>query len=526
MKQLLPWISVVIIALCIAVVPWFGRAYIPTHDGEYHIVRIVEFSKMLSAGYLFPRWAPDLNSGYGIPIFEFHYPFPNYIGCFLRLFTHDAVYAYQYAVGIGFILAGIFLFLWLKTRFSSFAACIGTIIGIFIPYWFVTQYVRGSIGEVWATAFLFMVLFFGEHKKKIPVALAYAGVILSHNILALMYTPFLFVYWIIRKRYVNCFSMVFGIAVACFFWLPALREGKYVVGLNTVLFSDHFIQVYELLIPSWGTAFSGGTVSGNKMSFQLGIVPMAIILLAVVTMIRERKKEMKYSILYMYLVLVGALCLMFFFSTGVWYLIPIIQFIQYPWRMLSFTLVTIPFLAAYAVSSTKRRFADIILALLAIVLSYSYTRPVQYQARNETYYVTRSNFMDGTSSMGNSFSTIWTPWKDARTEELITVVNGNITGIEKNNYLAKTAHVSLKADGEVIMHTVYFPGWTAFVDGKEQPIAYQNDGIIHVAVPTGEHVITMVFRDTPIRKTASGISIVGLVGLLAWGILSYRGNKQ
>ena len=46
-----------------AVLPLFGRSYIPTHDGEYHIIRIVEFAKMLGEGNIVPRWAPELNSG-------------------------------------------------------------------------------------------------------------------------------------------------------------------------------------------------------------------------------------------------------------------------------------------------------------------------------------------------------------------------------------------------------------------------------------------------------------------------------
>lgn len=525
MKKLLPWV-LVCIAIAIAVFPWFGTSYIPTHDGEYHIIRIVEFSKMLAAGYAFPRWAPDLNSGYGIPIFNFHYPFPNYVGSFVRLFTHDAVYAYQYAVGIGYILAGIFLFLWLRSVFNTRAACIGTIVGIFVPYWFVTQYVRGSIGEVWATAFLFLVLLLGEKQKKVLLALAYAFLILSHNILALLYTPFLVCYWLVKKKYINLAAMVFGVMIACFFWLPALVESKFVVGLNTVRLSDHFIHLYEFLIPSWGTAFSGDTVSANKMSFQLGIVPFLVVIASLVAISREKNSAVKQEAWYMMAVLAVSCCLMFPWSMVVWRSVPLIPFIQYPWRLLSFGLVVVPFLAAYGASSKKRFVVGILLAVLSVAFSYSYTRPVLYQPRTEAYYMIRPNFTDGTSSMGNSFSTIWTPWKETRAKEKITVIHGRVVQKEKDTYLEKRLRLDMDEDGEIVVHTLYFPGWHVYLDGIVQRISYEQDGIIHVSLPKGQHDIVVIFGDTPVRTTATVISAIGLVGLLAWGILSYRGKKQ
>ena len=58
----------------------------PTHDGEYHVVRFYEFYKSLSSGNFYPRWAHDFNNGYGIPLFNFVYPLPNYIAAFFHFF--------------------------------------------------------------------------------------------------------------------------------------------------------------------------------------------------------------------------------------------------------------------------------------------------------------------------------------------------------------------------------------------------------------------------------------------------------
>ena len=79
LKMVLP-LFILISAVLFAVLPLFLPGFIPTHDGEYHLIRFYEFEKMLRAGHWVPRWAPGLNSGYGIPLFNFFYPFPNYIG--------------------------------------------------------------------------------------------------------------------------------------------------------------------------------------------------------------------------------------------------------------------------------------------------------------------------------------------------------------------------------------------------------------------------------------------------------------
>ena len=163
MKKVIALIT--IIAVLYAVLPLFGKNYIPTHDGEYHIIRFWQFAKMLSSGYVFPRWAPDLNSGYGIPLFMFHYPFPNYIGALFHLFGISFVDSFKLELAFGYLMAVFACFLWLSRLFRLFAAFVGTVIFSVIPYWFVDIYVRGSVGEVWAIAWFFVALVALERKS-------------------------------------------------------------------------------------------------------------------------------------------------------------------------------------------------------------------------------------------------------------------------------------------------------------------------------------------------------------------------
>ena len=490
-------------AVLYAVLPLFGKNYIPTHDGEYHIIRIVEFTKMLGEGNIVPRWAPDLNSSYGIPIFEFHYPLPNYIGSFVRVFTRDAVYAFQASMGIGYIAVAAGAYLWLSALFGTVPALIGVIFAAFVPYLFVDMYVRGSIGEIWAMAFLFFAFYTAERKRFFWVAVSYGLLILSHNILATLFTPLMFTYLLVRDRRAILW-MAGGLGLSAFFWLPALLESRYVVGLNTVNFREHFIEIHELLVPSWGTQFSGSGSLGNKISFQLGIAPILALLGAAWSQRRQKNKKIRQLFFLFTGILAVSVAFMLPVSRGIWELVRPLQLVQYPWRLLSFVVPVSAFTAAFWVYNMKRKWLGVVFGIVAVLLAAAYSRPALYAPRNEAYYLSRPNFTDGTSSTGNSFSTIWTGWKTTRPE-----ISYPVSG----SYLDRNYQVQMHESGDVALPILYFPGWKATLDGSEMAIDYQKDGTIHVAVPEGTHTVRAYFTETPIRKIADIISIVSLVVL-------------
>ncbi len=500
-----------------------GSSYIPTHDGEYHIIRIVEFSKMLRAGYLFPRWAPDLNSGYGIPIFQYHYPLPNYIGSILRFVAHDAVYAFQWSLVFAYIAVVIGFFYWLSCFYSIPIAFFGSVIGSYTPYLFLDIYVRGVIGEVWAIALFGFILGNIERKRYLFASLCFALLILSHNISAMIFGIYVCCYALYRHR--NVYFLAIGALLASYFWIPAVFEQTYVVGLNTVNFRDHFVQLYEFLIPSWGTQFSATGAIGNKMSFQFGIIPLSISILVVIGSVREKNMRVASPLRFLVLTMF-AFMLLFPISTPIWNVLFPLQFVQYPWRFLSFAIPITAFGVSYIIYKRKSFMLSLLILVSVLGLTWKYVRPVLYQPRNESYYLSRSNFTDGTSSMGNSFSTVWSSWKETRPISDITVNHGIITTRIVSRYLKKTFQVNMSQHGEVQVNTVYFPGWIAYVDGKQTEIEYKKDGIIHISVPEGVHEITIYFTETPLRLFADVLSIASLIGVLGWGILSLRNAKD
>lgn len=523
-SKLTPIVSIVVVSL-IAVRWLFVSGFLPTHDGEYHLIRFHEFATMLSAGYLFPRWAPNLNSGYGVPLFNFHYPFPNYLGAlyhFLGVSNPDAV---KLVLATGYLGAVTFCFLWLSRLFDKKVAAVGTIVFSFVPYWFVDIYVRGVVGEVFGITWVMLAFASIERGWKTVAACSIGLLIISHNILSLLFFPVLLVYIFLRNR-LFFIPFLLGIGVASYFWIPALVERSYVSGLNSVNFADHFPDLFQLLVPSWGTGFSAPGHPADEMSFQIGLVPLFVLAATLVAILLkdkkqdQEKKENNMMAIGFFLLCAGAFFLMQEGSMGVWQKFPVLSYLQYPWRLLSLFLPSIGFLTAWIVSRLRFKLLSVALIVLAIALVWSYTQPVVYAPRSDAYYLSRPNFTDGTSSLGNSFSTRWSDWKKDRPVKKIEVVNGDAiaTGLTTSP-LRYQFIVVAKRESIIRVNILYYPGWQVIVNGKSTTIDYEQDGTITFSVLPGQWHVSVRFAETPLRIAAEVLSIVCLFWLFCSSIL-------
>lgn len=515
------WFLIAFLPALFAVRALFAPGFLPTHDGEYHLIRFYEFATMLSAGYLFPRWAPNLNSGYGVPLFNFHYPFPNYFGAvyhFLGVSYPDAV---KLVLATGYLTAVVCCFVWLSKLFDKKSATVGTIVFSFIPYWFVDIYVRGAVGEVLGLMWVMLAFASVERGWKIVTSVSIGLLIISHNIMAFLFLPVLLVYIFYRNRSFIV-SFVIGIGLAAYFWIPALFERRYVTGLNSVNVVDHFPDLAQLLVPVWGTGFSEAGNPRGEMSFQIGLVSLLVLAVIALMFIPKDKKEDKIKkrmAIGFFSLCLGAFFLLQEGSIGVWQLFPILSNIQYPWRLLSFFLPSIGFLTAWIISRSRFRLTWVILAFFSIVSVWSYTKPVIYAPRSDSYYLSRLNFTDGTSSLGNSFSTIWSPWKKTRPRQKIEIIHGDAVA---NGLTASPVDYAFSVVSSTIsrirVNTLYYPGWTVLVNNKKTPIDYASGGIIQFDILPGASTVNVFFTETPLRKLADAVSMGSLFILLIFSV--------
>ena len=486
MKKWFSKYSAIIILLIISVIAaraFFGPGFIPTHDGEYHIIRFFEFDKAIKSGAWFPRWASGLNNGMGVPLFNFVYPLPNYIAEIFHVFGFSYTDSLKMVLASGLILSGLTFYILTRIFFSTSVSLVSSVYYVLAPYHLVDAYIRGSVGEVWSLAIAPLVLYFGITKNFALYSVMLALLILSHNILALMFFVFIISFLLflqLKNKQItnNLFLYSFlALGLSSFYWLPALWEKQYVVGLEQTNIADHFPKIWQLILPTWGTGFSGTGSTYNQMSFQVGIPHLVMILITAVFLYKRRFLTNTKNIIFLVLSLITVLFFITPFSAPLWKIIPLFPFFQFPWRFLSLVIFISSILTGFVLQKINQKYV-ILFLFLAIVFYFPYTNPVIYQPRNDDYYLTKDNFTKGTNSPGDSFNTIW--YKG----------NASKTGI------------------------TYFPGWVVLIDGKPVKIEYEKDGLINYKVPAGKHDIVVKFTDTPVRSWAKIVSFGSLFLLI------------
>ena len=98
--------------------------------------------------------------------------------------------------------------------------------------------------------------------------------------------------------------------------------------------------------------------------------------------------------------------------------------------------------------------------------------------------------------------------------ELATEETGEVV-VEEWKPQHRVLRASMKDADTLRIRTFNFPGWTAAIDG--QPLAVKSDeelGSIEIDVPTGEHLLTLDFLETPVRRTFRVVTLCSLVVLI------------
>lgn len=510
----------------------------PTHDGEYHVIRFYLFNESINDGNLYPRWAAHLNNGFGAPLFNFVYPLSNYVASILHIVDISFIDSFKISMFAATIIGGVSFYLWSKEFWGKLGGVVSSVFYAFSPYHFVDIYIRGSVGEVWALgffpAFLWAYTKFVKSKRKVFLVFSsifLALIVFSHNILALMFFIFSLSYIVLliykekNKKYLilNTFYVILlGLGLSAIFWLPAIYESKYAVGLQIFDVASHFPDLYQLLIPSWGSGFSGAGIQ-NELSYQIGAANLLVILLSAIVIILQVKRKDKrtyYSVFFL-MWFTFVLFLMLGVSKPVWQVVPFMNYFQFPWRLLSIEILFASFLAGSIFSlNIKNKFINFSLAIflisIAFTLGIGYARPAYYHDRSDNYYVTRSNFIDGTNSPGNVFNTIYLKSIPAKEKERAVFIKG--AGKIVLNKAKSHLHIfTIRADvnSEIRANLPYFPGWEVYVNDKKEPLKPAQNGRFTFLVPKGKNKVEIIFKDTLIRKVSAFISVATIGFMIA-----------
>ena len=546
LKSFLPVILVVIFS-AFTILPFLKPGFFPIHD-DTQVARVYEMAKGLKDGMVPVRWSADLGYGFGYPIFNFYDPLSYYVGGIIEVIGLNALLATKLMMAIGIMLSGISMYLFAKEFWGKSGGILSALFYTYAPYHALDIYVRGDVAEFWAYAFIPLIFYSllkihkSEGLKFIVIgALAYAAVIISHNLTALMVTPFLLGFSVLlslgnRKTSKNLFITIFlGFILSAFYWLPAVLEMSY-TNVNSLIgggsnFRDHFVCINQLWTSPWGY---GGSTKGcvDGLSFMVGkyhiILTILLFVFALIALFFGKyfNRFEKGKLIIIVLSSLGFLISIFFtlqVSQQIWELIRPMAFFQYPWRF----LLTAVFFASFISGAIfwvmekylkKNAFIIIVLFLVSgflVLVSVKFFVPEKYLQVDSNYYTNTYMLQWSTSKISDEYMP--KNFQRPKTQnEIANFLSLNSKIITVKNISIKTQSIAFDIDAskaqDLIIPLAYFPSWQGYVDGK-RIVVKNNNGKIEISVPNGQHKLMFIFKENQIELIADVISLAGILAL-------------
>ncbi len=550
------FIKIFLILLIISlpsIFPLLKPGYFPIHD-DIQAFRLLELDKCVKDGQIPCRWIPDMGYGYGYPQFNYYGPFPYYV---MEVF-HLAGFGFLDSTKIGFalsiIISALGMYLLGKSLWGKAGGIISSAFYIYGPYRAVNIYVRGAMGETWGMAFLPFIFWSVkeviESKKyaKLWLALSLAALFTSHNITAIIFIPF-FVVWILYliftkkqnlpsfiKHFKNIFiSGLWGFLISAFFTLPAFFEREY-VHIETLLmgyfnYLAHFVGLKQLLL---STKFDYGVSElGNNDGLLLspGITHWVFPIIIVALLFWfKRKKLLRLLLLF---VLMGwfSLFLIHPKSTFIWQSLPILSFVQFPWRFL--TIATFCFSVASGAIvailpkkiNIKRVFIGLIV-LLVISINLSYFKPSRVLNITDADKFSGDNWQKQLTISIFDYLPIYAkhpPTQKAPETPTFLDGKGEIISGEKGSDWQRWSIDVVSQNSSVIFPIYDFPIWTAMVNNQKNIITHDNElGLITISLSKGMNDVNLSLRDTPLRKVSNFLTLISIILIPIYIIKSKR----
>jgi uncharacterized membrane protein len=553
LKQVLPLIFVLVLSL-VSIIPFFHSGFFPIHDNT-QVQRIFEMTRSLRDGMFPVRWVADLGFGYGYPIFNFYAPFAYYLGSFFNILGLDLLFSTKLMMSLGIILSGFSMYFLAKEIWGKSGGIISALLYVFAPYHAVNVYVRGDAAEFWAYTFIPLIFYSlleiyktGKFRFVVIGALSFAALIISHNLTAMMAAPFILVFSILlfllgkKNRGELFLTIVLGVLVPAFYWLPALSEISYTNVLSLVGggadYKDHFVCLSQLWSSPWGFGGSvGGCVDG--LSFMIGKLHIILLLISIALIAISWKtkggiaKDKKYLLAFTLLGLIFSIFLTLDYSKIIWDFLKPMALFQYPWRfllMIGFFISLISgSLLYYWPMIFKNKWVNIsvliALSLVIVVFNGKYFAAQKYLALSSND-LTNDYFLKFRTSQ---ISSEYMPKNFQKPESYNQIPAGII--IEKGNVSIKSQdkktgryviNYSAYSDSEILVPIAYFPAWKVRLDGRSYSYRAENNGL-RVNLPKGNHSLEFNFRETGIELFSNALSLAGIL-LLVIGIIPKKKN--
>jgi hypothetical protein len=498
---------------------------------------------------------PDAAYGLGYPFFHYYAPLSIYIASVFKVLGFPFTRAIQLAQLSGFLTAAWGMFALARTWFKDdWVALLASVAYTTAPFHLVNVYVRGdSLAEFWAMAFYPLTLLAATkvgaasswrmaRRPFLGLAFGFAALVLSHNISALIFSPFLALYcslqllnrsepsnatWVRRFLWLAGAGIV-GLLLSAWFWLPAIIE-KELVQLAPVTegyfsYVNHF-RGWELIQPAFVFDYA---VTESANPFRMGLVQAVFALLGVLGLILGWQKGSRREIGFVVVLMLGATWMITPLSRMAWEGLPLLEFTQFPWRFLSVQAVgTALATGGLVLVSRDRGFRPLLVVGAIALLMWSASadlRQVDFlrltdqdvtPARLEAYEWFSGNIGTTISAEYLPIGVQPRPYAGFGARGFIANGGGTIDAIKNGQWRVVVNSAELPPDVTLYLPHLAMDGIRVRDNGERIDWAsQQGTGWLRLTLPVGEHLIAVDYVGSRLTRSAEILSLLTLIVVL------------
>lgn len=549
-------LSLVVAAASWALVP---AEFFRAHD-YIHAARIAEMTRALEAGHFPVRWTANFGYGYGMPLFEFYAPLPYYLGSLFYWLGFEIVFVIKLLFLTTAVVTAVGTYCLGSKLFGRLGGLVAAAATTLAPYRAVNLYIRGALSEAWGMMAMPWILYYlvklirQEKQAWIGLTAWYTVLMLSHNIMTMIFVPFSLLFAVLYLGYYKWLeikdkasqhrvllrllgSLSLATGLSSFYLLPAYFE-KDLTKVFTIFsgyfhYSQHFLYLRQFLLVNWG--FTGSVWGpGDGISFFLGYgqwLGLGLLLFVSGKLLFDLiRQKPKFKLLWQEkrLVLIGIFSLLLFLalfmtlmrSSAIWQAIPWLAYVQFPWRFLGIGIIFVGLLVGLAVSLIKERVWRLVLAaviLAATAYNLKFFRPEKFLVDAEDFYYTDSQLIQKEMSgilpdyiplaMADKLTppekTVWCQTECSAEPEILV-----------NRVHEKLIRTNFTETQILELAVASYPGWKAKLNGQPLPTQTGEVGNLAVEVPAGEQLLSVEFKNTPVRQASDLLSLVSWLVLI------------
>lgn len=507
-------------------------------DFNIHVYRTIAFYEAILDGQIMPSWPKDLNATYGYPLFIWMNALPYYIISFFHFLGFSFIMSTKIYLAFSFVLSGISFWIFAKKQTANeLAVFTGTVFYLFAPYHLVDLSFRAAIGEILAFAvlplFMLSIQLLWEKRNTyyaILLGTIWGFFIFTHHAIAVFslglgisYVIFLY----LKTRDISLkvialyiFSLLYGLLLSLYVWLPHIVMSKFTYGKILQNTTVSFLEPWEFFYSPWkyGLLFQG---PNGQLAFLLGYTHWIIIGLSFYVVFKNWGRLKVSAISYYLLIILLLIFMMLPLSSFIWENIPLIRSAQFSTRLLVLMTFTTAMLAVLISERFKKHkkfiFFLVAFTVLTTILNWGHRRviPEIDDAALKTNLWASTAKGEGFYGLGmpkwTKLENMWIEEKPDKTFE-ITEGEANIEVIERKSN-KHTYKISATSELKLNENTLYFPGWEAFLNGRQiviNPSTTAKFGVLTLSVPKGEHILVLKYTDVYVLRAAKTISVVFL----------------